>query len=1395
MKPTIRYIIFLVCIIAGTLATTIACAQVTAKFSVTSKSGCSPVYVSFINSSSGTGTLTYNWDFGNGNYSTLISPSQIYDSCGDYVVTLTVSNGTQTSTDTVHITVYCKPTVGFTVSNSSGCPGTCVNFTNTSSAGSGTISSIFWDFGDGNTDISANPTHCYMSPGNYNVTLMITNSYDCSSYKVITNEITINTPPAANFTGTPISQCNPPASVNFSNTSSGTGNLKYNWNFGDPASGALNTSTLDATSHNYISSGEYTVSLIVTDGNGCKDTLTRTNYINISNLTAKISTTPSNSGCCPLIVQFGGNSGGSPTSYLWTFGGGIPNSTTQNPQILFPCPVGNAPAIYNVTLTENFANGCTSTDTATITTTNKTVANFSSNSTLSTCIVPNTVAFINNSTAGAGATYLWNFGDGDTSSAVNPSHSYTACGTHDVTLIATNKYGCSDTLQRTAFVTIICPVAIFTATPIDGCIPKTVGFNSTGSTANPIKWRWNFGDPASGAADSSILQNPTHIYSNPGCYTVTLYTTIASGCTDSVTIKDAVCVDYPANPDFSAAPTTTCAHNAVAFTSLTTGTDLLTTYLWNFGDGATSSSADASHQYTDTGYFNVTLVVCNAGCCDSITFTNYIHILPPVANVSVTMDCKNPYNVCFDGTKSLGASTYDWNFGDPGSGVNNTSTSPTPCHLYSSSGDYTVALTVTNSVTGCSFTKQTTINVRKVKAAFTFLPTSGCVPVTITATNNSVDGNSFRWNVIDSASGSVLYTSDIVNLALTFARVRTVIFELIATDVNGCSDTLFSPTHLHTYGDMANFTATPTAGCGPLNVQFTDGSISPVGPLTSWSWNFGDSFCAAANDTSALQNPTHTYTKPGCYTITLTVTNFWGCSQTYTSTNYVCVTTPATNFTASETDACIGNQICFTTSATNTGNTYSWNFGDPASGVNNTSTLVNPCHVYNANGNYTVSLLETTINGCDSSLTKTNYITISKPVANFGTKGKTISSCLPLIVNFVDSSHSNITSWKWNFGDGNTSTDQNPSHMYSLPGIYTVTLIVTNAGGCSDTLVKTNYVVTTSPNGTFTLGPEKGCYPLEVCFKTDVSTNLSYIWNYGNTTSGPLPGGDTTCYSYTVPGIYYPSLILQDSLGCTFSFNAPDSVVVQGAVAGVSPAGNICAGSSEQLDASGGQFYKWVPSEGLNNPSISDPIASPTVTTTYQVSVSDSDNVCPSDIANVLVTVYPNPPFDAGKDQTVFSGQSVVLGQTSPTFTGNFTWTPDYGLSCDNCQNPVAKPDSTTTYAVTLINQYGCHTSDSVTITILCPGDILFIPNAFTPNGDGVDDVFFIRSVGMKQLNYLRVFDRWGQLVFETNDLSVGWDGTFKGQKLFPGVYVYDLNAICSTGVTIDKKGNVTLIR
>ena len=246
---------------------------------------------------------------------------------------------------------------------------------------------------------------------------------------------------------------------------------------------------------------------------------------------------------------------------------------------------------------------------------------------------------------------------------------------------------------------------------------------------------------------------------------------------------------------------------------------------------------------------------------------------------------------------------------------------------------------------------------------------------------------------------------------------------------------------------VANFSATPTSGCAPLAVAFTDLS---TGSPTSWSWTFGD------GGTSTSQNPSHTYTSVGTYTVTLTATNSAG-SDGETKTGYITVlTAPTASFTGTPTSGAVPLTVTFTNASTGAAS-YSWTFGDGG-----TSSATNPSHTYTAAGTYTVAL--TAVNACGSDTqTRTNYITVTctAPVANFS--GSPTSGDAPLAVSFTDLS-TGATSWNWNFGDGGTSTSQNPSHTYSSAGTYTVSLTVANACG-NDNETKTGYITVTEGGG------------------------------------------------------------------------------------------------------------------------------------------------------------------------------------------------------------------------------------------------------------------------------------------------------------------------------------------
>ncbi len=289
----------------------------------------------------------------------------------------------------------------------------------------------------------------------------------------------------------------------------------------------------------------------------------------------------------------------------------------------------------------------------------------------------------------------------------------------------------------------------------------------------------------------------------------------------------------------------------------------------------------------------------------------------------------------------------------------------------------------------------------------------------------------------------------------------------------------------------ALFHATPTSGPSPLNVTFTDDS---TGGPTSWSWDFGDS------TTSTAQNPNHQYASDGTYTVKLTVANGSG-QNSLTKTNYIVVgTKPAADFSADQTSGPSPLTVNFTDASTNGPTSWSWDFGDPSSGANNTSTDQNPSHTYASDGAYTVKLTATNAAGSNTA-TKTGYIVVgTTPAASF-TADQT-SGAAPLTVNFSDTSANNPTSWSWDFGDpasggANTSTQQNPAHTYNAGGTYTVKLTATNAAG-SDTATQTNYISVTSNQTTLTFNPVADSYVS--------SSNLT--GNYGTLTTAKVREGD-----------------------------------------------------------------------------------------------------------------------------------------------------------------------------------------------------------------------------------------------------------------------------------------------
>lgn len=315
---------------------------------------------------------------------------------------------------------------------------------------------------------------------------------------------------------------------------------------------------------------------------------------------------------------------------------------------------------------------------------------------------------------------------------------------------------------------------------------------------------------------------------------------------------------------------------------------------------------------------------------------------------------------------------------------------------------------------------------------------------------------------------------------------------------------------------VANFTANPLSGNIPLAVNFTDTS---TGNPVAWTWDFGD------NSTSTLQNPSHTYITSNNYNVSLTVTNNSG-SNTITKQNYISVTpiqTPVAAFSAAPLTGAYPLSVKFTDNSTNSPTSWLWNFGDGM-----TSTLQNPSHTYQTSGSYNVSL--TAINNFNSNtLTKTNYINVDDKLESDFT-ATPLSSNGPTTVNFFDLSTGNPITWLWNFGDGTSSTQQNPSHTYSNKGTYAVSLTISN-GVTISTETKSKFIkITRNPPSTyFTASPISGPRILTVKFTdTSLYQPTRWSWNFGDNTTSTE---QNPIHNYTVAGTYAVKLITSNDYG------------------------------------------------------------------------------------------------------------------------------------------------------------------------------------------------------------------------------------------------------------------------
>ncbi len=828
--------------------------------------------------------------------------------------------------------------------------------------------------------------------------------------------------------------------------------------------------------------------------------------------------------------------------------------------------------------------------------------------------------------------------------------------------------------------------------------------------------------------------------------------------------------------DFSASVVKGCTPLTVQFQDKSKGS--ITQWFWDFGNGITSTAQNPVVTYTTGGQFTVRLIIRNDSLENFVTKTNYITVnATPAANFSVLSGSRGcaPVQAIFKDLSNMHgdvAQSWLWNFDD-----GSTSTQQNPIHSFADEGVYNVSLTV-QSVHGCTstYTPNSAVATGNLPiVGFSASPLSGCAS-TLRQFKDSSSGNITRYQWF---FGDGSYTEE-KNPLYHYKDTGKFSVRLTVSD-NGCASSLSKTYYMHVTGPVAGFTKVINCTDKKL-VNYTDTSIGE----TSRFWDLGDGF------TTTNKNVIHTYASPGIYYVKLIVTGAT-CNDTAYDTVRADIGNPQVQITPVKSFYCKTDILSFSVTDYDSISvkSFAWNFGDSITGFNNNYNTV--IYHYKLTGNFKPEVYLQDNDLCIDTVQATTPVMIKGPTAAFDSLA-TGCTATNLHFSYKTTPFPNVpvTQALWSFGDGLTSnTIGSVDYSYAFPGKYKIYLKVTDADGCTDSVIHyTN--VSVSPvikAGNDTLLCAGSSFALHV------SGAQTYTWQ-----SNPDLSCTNCANPVATPAKTTSYYVTGTTSGCTDA-DTVNVKVQQEELLVVQPSTySMCIGDSVMLNASGTHSYLWSPSNTLTKSNISNPVAFPASTTNYTV-VGEDSNHCFKNSAVVEVAVNDKPTvniIDSAVQLLVGSNFTILTSLSNDA--GMLQWLPQTDLSCYNCAEPVATVNKTTTYILTATTAYGCINSDAITITAICNGQSFYLPNTFSPNNDGMNDYFYPRSSSAFTIKSLAIFNRWGQLVFEnqnfaSNNSSAGWNGKFNNKDQAADVYIYVMQIQCADGETATKKGNITLLR
>ncbi len=1234
----------------------------------------------------------------------------------------------------------------------------------------------------------------------------------------------------ANFTSNVTEGCFP-LTVKFEDTSTGT-ITNWSWNFGNN-----NTSTLQDPEAVFTAPGVYDVTLTVRNGSGSPSTRIRSAYIIVHDYPAVDFSFDKTSGCAPLTVKFKdqtSTASGAIDSWFWVFGDGA-TSTSANPSHTFQTP-GNK----TVSLSVRNEFGCTKLkSTATPINVLGPTAKFVPDH-QSVCTLPAAFQFTNQST-GQGLTFQWDFGDGQTSTAKDPSHTYNNSGSYEVKLKAKDVGGCEQTFS------IIVNAGSeggldFDMSTTKVCLGTPIDFELE-SDDPPTSVTWNFGD-----GSDSHINDPTHTYSIPGTYTITLTALLLDHACNSV-VKKTVLVASPAVPSFDY--DIACDYKLTLRSTSQNASRLE----WIIEDEETLAGQVVVSPFKRYGLQHVKLIAYDAAECSASTESDVF--VPPNPSPRFTPEIQQscepgapslsgcaPFTLTFENqTTSSGPYTVQWDFGDGGT---STSTTVVP-HTYTTKGLYQVSLTATNDK-GCS---ETTVNFVQVKdvapqANFTISKTEACTLSTIQFSATS-EADTYCWFFGDDEVGTGKVTSH------EYEKPGVYSVKLIAKNA-GCSaekEIVNAITILDPYVkyEMAK-------GCGdPYNVSIQNLSTN----YDDLRWDFGD-----GNESTDANLTSHRYTQEGTYNLILLGRNLTtGCLSQYKQT--VHIQEINADFEVNTDRPCKGAPLTFTDDS-HAVSIWEWDIAGQSSPDPNPTVRIRTA------GDYTAKLTVTDSDGCQDS--KSIPIKVLDMEGDF--RFSATSTCDEFTVPFENLSTGTPppTSWLWDFGDGDTSTDEEPVHVYDELGEYSVTLEVTSPEGTC-LFSKGGAVVFTNPIPGFTTTKNEFC-PDDLVKVANTTTNaVIYEWDYGD---GRRADFEAPSIVYTETGSYDIALFATDAFGCEKKLVKEDFIIIEKPTADfsvASPSGACPPFTAIFSDESESNIEEWQWDFGDGGQStLQDPAnvylkpgnfdvkltvkdkngCVDSKTASQFVSVGgptgnfspEKTELCTSDLVNFTATVTNAVmlkwDFGDGNVEETTDGEATHAYASVGTFTpalllidaqgcenladgavslfvkDTTAFTISISPTCIKAGEPISMKASTegddivaydwwidgieqgsgATFETTLddpglhvvmgraINTFAC--LSRVMDTVRIQGPLTMIPNVITPNGDTRNQSFKIIGLDNSTWN-IDILNRWGNTVYRKKGYTGDWDG----EEQPAGVYYYILrNAMCEDR---DYKGFISIVR